>query len=186
MLGWLKDSYSFSKAPSSATDLDETKALAFQDGTFQIGAENSIGVDLKLYNDGIVAETRSSTEETDKFINDVLTSAAKRFNLSYRPDMIGRRLYLSELNVKCKNGLNSLDSRLKAFADKISPLVNGQVELCSIGFWAEEKASHAFSPFRFERKFNSPFSEHRYYSAAPLRTDDHLKLLDELENILAG
>jgi len=185
LLGWMKDSYNFSKVPSSAVDLDETKALAFLDGRFQISPENFIGVDLKLYNDGVVVDTWSSTKDSDKFIDEVLRSTAKQFDLVYSPEMIRKRLYLSELNVRCKSTLLSLNPKLKAFADKISRLVNGEVELCSIGFWAEQNTRAPFSPFRFERNLNAAFSEHRYYAASPLQTEDHLKLLDELENILA-
>jgi len=186
MLEWLKECYSFSKVPSSIDDLDETKALAFLNGSFQIIPENTISVDLRVYNDGVVADSRSSTKDSDKFIDEVLRSATKQFDLVYSPEMIRKRLYLSELNVRCKSTLQRLNPKLKAFGDKISPLVNGDVELCSIAFWAEQKTTAPFSLFRFERKLNAAFSEHRYFAAAPLQTDDHLKLLDELESILAG
>jgi len=185
LLSWLKECYNFLKIPSSLDDLDETKALAFLNGSFQTSPENIIGVDLKIYNDGVVVDTRSSTKDNDKFIDEMLSSAAKQFDLVYSPEMIRKRLYLSELNVRCKRTLQDLNPKLKAFTDKISQLVNGEVELCSIGFWAEQNTPAPLAPFRFERKLNAEFSEHRYYAAAPLQTDDHLKLLDELENILA-
>jgi hypothetical protein len=122
LLGWLKDSYNFSKVPSSSVDLDETKALAFLGGSFQVSPENLIGVDLKLYNDGVVVDTRSSTKDSDEFIHEMLTTAAKQFDLVYSPEMGRKRLYLSELNVRCKSTFQGLNPGLKTFTNKISRL----------------------------------------------------------------
>jgi hypothetical protein len=186
MLSWLKETYKFTKIPSSVDDLDETKALAFLNGGFQVSPENTIVVELKIYTDGFVADTRSSTKDTDRFIDDVLSSAAKQFDLVYRADIIRNKLYLSELNVRYKGSLQTLNPKMQAFTDKISHLINGKVELCGMGFWAEQKTSGPFSPFRFERKIDAPFSQQRYYSAAPLPTQEHLGLLEELEKVLSA
>ena len=112
LLGWLKETYGFSKVPSSAVDLDETKALAFIDGSFQISSGIFISVDLKIYNDGVVVDTRSSTKDGDEFIDQMLRSMTKQFDLPYSPELFRRRLYLSELNVTCKTTLQGLNPKL--------------------------------------------------------------------------
>jgi hypothetical protein len=184
-LDWLKDSYGFSKVPSSINDLDATKALAFLGGSFQVSTENSIDVELRIYTDGFVADTRSSTKDSNAFLDAVLKSAAKRFKLSYKPEIIRKRMYLSELNLKSdRASLSDQSAKLKAFADKLASVFSGQVQLSGIGFWTDHTTPTGFSVFRFERKINTAFSEHRYYSVASLQTDDHMKLLDELEDAL--
>lgn len=182
---WLREKYSFTKSPSSVDDLDETKALAFLDGIFQASASDVVAIDLKIYSDGFVVDSRSSTKVSDSFIEEVLTNAAKDLGLAYTSKLIQKKLYLSELNVSCKSALQTLNPKLSAFTNKISQLVNREVELASIGFWSEQKTPGQFFPFRFERKLNAAFSEDRYYSTAPLQTEDHLNLLDELEMILS-
>src|SRR5271166_1810709 len=184
-LPWLKESYNFSKFPSSQDDLDETKALAFLDGSFQASPKDTVSIDLRIYSDGFVVDSRSSTKVSDDFMDEVLTRVAGDFDLAYNPKIVRKKLYASELNVRCKRGLQTLNPKLKDFANKLSKLMHSQVELSSVAFWSEQRASTPFSPFRFERKLNADFSENRYYSAAPLQTEDHLKLLDELEMILA-
>ena len=62
LIEWLKAYYKFSKAPSSPDDIDPTKALAFLDGSFAANASRPIAVDLRMYTDGFVADTRSSTD----------------------------------------------------------------------------------------------------------------------------
>jgi hypothetical protein len=70
---WLKSLYHFSKYPSSMYDRDENGGLSFKVGGFQVQENQSVTVYLKVYTDGMVGETRSSTHDTDTFIEDVLT-----------------------------------------------------------------------------------------------------------------
>jgi hypothetical protein len=185
--GFLKNTYSFSKVPSSPSDLDETKALAFLGGRYPVTPGNFVDIDLKLYNDGFVADTRSSTRDTDAFIDDALKLAAKELGLNYRPEIIKKRIYLSELNLKSDRvSLDEQTVKLKAFADTLSSLFGGQVELSGIGFWTDHTSPPGFSSFRFERKLNTAFSENRYYSLASLQTEDHLRLLDQFEALLTN
>jgi hypothetical protein len=37
----------------------------------------------------------------------------------------------------------------------------------------------------FDRRSGAPFSQNRFFCAAPLRTEAHLKLLEELDGLLA-
>ena len=60
------------------------------------------------------------------------------------------------------------------------------MELSSLSFWWDYRSSDGRSPFQFERTPDIPFSERRYYSRAPLQTEDHLSLLNEFEDLLVG
>ncbi len=186
LIEWLKGAYGFGKVPSTIYDLDDTKALAFLNGQFQVKDELFLECDLRIYNDGVVADTRSSTKDTDALMKDLLTSAAKEFGLTYKPEIIHTRQYLSELNVRCIRPLQSLHPQLAAFATKLSSLTGSRnnFELTGILFTSESMPTLAMGPFRFERKLGVPLSENRYYSIAPLQTEEHFDLLEELESIL--
>ena len=186
LLEWLKDNYKFDKAPSSITDLDEkSKALAFERGQFQVKEEIFVDVALKIFSDGLVAESQSSTRDSEAFLEDVLKLAAKDFSLNYKPTMIRNKAYFSELNVESAKSLNGMHPKVAEFAAKISRLVGGREEkrfdFAAVGFWPNEFVPHG--PFRFERKLNTHPSENRYFSSAPFHTDDHLKILDEFESL---
>jgi hypothetical protein len=188
LLQWLADAYHFSKVPSSPTDLDESKALAFLGGSFQIREEVFIDVELRVYNDGFVGDTRSSTEDTDKFLEDVLQTFSKEFSLPVRPDLIRKKLYHSELNVKTDKSLSFLNLRLTNFAKELAEFIGVQpaaVEPAGITFWADFLGNPQSSDFRFERKLGIAFEMQRYWSKAPVQTSQHLKLLNTLEAILA-
>src|SRR5436190_9239630 len=79
---WLVERYRFAKAPAHPRDQEEN-AWAFLDGRFVTAASVPIDVTLKVYNDGIVAETRSSTDDSEAFLFDALTSAARELDLSF-------------------------------------------------------------------------------------------------------
>jgi hypothetical protein len=86
--------------------------------------------------------------------------------------------------------LNSLNPKLDSFTKRIASLIDGHshhsiaYETSGISFWTDPVLINSPTPFRFERVIDRPFAENRYYSVAPLQTDVHLEMLDELESIL--
>ncbi|MGH9790430.1 MAG: hypothetical protein ACRD5W_04400 [Candidatus Acidiferrales bacterium] len=180
LIYWMREKYSFQQAPKSGTDVDDTRALAFKLGTFR-----QVHVaDLKIYNDGVIATTISSTDDTDSFLEDALRSAATDFGLAYRPQTVARKLYQSELNVRSDKMLN-LNPKLPEFAAKISkvyPSGNVQFDFAGVGFWPDLIFTPlANMPFVFERKNNTLPQDRKYFSKAPLETKKHLALLEEFE-----
>jgi len=191
LLDWLKENYSFAKAPSSVGDVDPTtKGYKFEQGSFQAKEEIFISVDLEIYNDGIVGNSRSSTHDTDKFLEDMLENAARDFSLVYGHDIIRTKMYTSELTVRMESVLFNLNPKLVDIANNVS-------SLCGLSIPPFEMTGFSFStdlaisplkpaPFILERKAGAPFSEKRYYSKAPLHTDKHEEVLAGIEHILAG
>lgn len=190
LIEWLKIKYGFLKYPSSPNDFDDSGGLAFTDGSFQSEKDVAITLTLKIYADGLVADTRSSTRDTDAFLESMLSLAAQDFGLVYHPNMIQQKLYISELNVRPQHSLSGLNPRLQEFANRITSLSGIQdthmFEPASISFWPDPSLPIRLAQFQFERKLNTAFSEERYFSRAPLQTDDHLKLLEEFEDLLIG
>jgi hypothetical protein len=191
LLEWLQEEYHFAKAPKSLTDVDETEALAFSQGTFQVREEIFVDVELKVYRDGLVANTWSSTRETDVFLGNVLNSAAEEFSLAYKPEMVRRKMYLSEINVRSPKEIAAINPRLYQFANKIKTLLpsNGKTDFEPAGVMiapVQDMSPTSIAAFRFERKNGTSPDEHKFYSVAPLHTDDHLELLKDFEILLMG
>jgi hypothetical protein len=168
--------------------LNENKGLVLQDGEFQLREEIFIQVNLTIYLDGIVAETMSSTRNTDSFLEDALQLANKEFSLAYRPDIVRQKLYVSELNVRCDKQLDKIHWGLPRMASRISEMLPGPKKVAfqtaSIGFWVDPDSSRLnIPPFQFERKGGAPFDENRYWSRSALHTDDHFAILNEFESL---
>jgi hypothetical protein len=45
---------------------------------------------------------------------------------------------------------------------------------------------HALGRFSIQRRDNTPFSENKYFSDAPLPTDVHIRLLEEFETAISN
>jgi hypothetical protein len=183
--------YMFQVVPTKPDELDLTKGVLFRAGTFQ-NENRSIAFDLTVYNDGLVVDTRSSTNDSDLIIDEYLTWLSTEMGLAPYKGILKSKLYLSELWVQTDKALNSLNPKLDSFAKRLTTSIVGRshqplaFEASGIIFWTDPTVMvNPPGPFRFEREENAPFGEHRYYSSAPLQTDVHLKLLEELENILS-
>lgn len=191
MIPSIVDRYKFQIFPTKPEELDLSKGVKFIAGTFQKDPQHDIAVDLTIFNDGLVADTRSSTEDSDAFLNEYLTWIATEFGLVPYQEVLRSKAYLSELWVKTDKHLNSLNPKLENFAKRLTSLIAGHqnrpiaFETTGITFWTDPVSVNPPGAFRFERAENIPFGEHRYYSTAPLQTEKHVKLLNELETILS-
>jgi len=182
--------YKFSLFPTKPEELDLSKGIKFQLGSFQKNQQFEISIDLTIYNDGLLGDTRSSTEDSDAFLDDFLTYMAEEFDFVSYQNILRSKSYVSELWVQTDKSLNNLNPKLEKFAKKLTSLIEGHshhpiaFETYGIAFWTNPTITLPPGPFRFERAGEIPFTENRYYSVAPLQTEVHLELLMEFEKIL--
>lgn len=165
--------------------------LVFQRGNFETQEGVFVTITgLTIYDDGIVVDTASSTDDADQFAEDLLKSAAGLFKGAFEPETVRRKLYLSELIVRSKMMFESLHPAIATFAKKLpSTMAGGQPLPFGVGalsFWSEPNDAGQHRVFSIERQLGRAFSEHRFYSQAPLQTHTHFDLLEEFERLVLG
>jgi len=179
--------YDFRKYPEKPDEFDEGKGITFELGRWQDAVINR----LVLYNNGILVDTMSSTDNAEAMLKDALIWAAESFGLTYRPDMLNRKVYLSELMFRSEVPLESLNPALKGLCARLSSYMSEQentplaFEPVGIVFGFDTlKLKTTPAALRIERVIDTPFSEMKYFSVAPLPTAEHIKFLEDFEAAL--
>jgi hypothetical protein len=191
ILLWLGEKYSFQTFPKSLADRDEEKkGYLFKAGEFQ-STEGAITVNFSLFGDGVVAETWSSTENGDAFLEDVVRSAVSKFGLTYSPEMIIRKSYISELIVQLDHSPGDINPKIAKYCNMLNQIFArhniAPFEMTGMLFAPDVLATSYKPPgLLIERKQGAPFSANRYWSKSPFTTKEHLFALEEFENLLAG
>jgi len=187
---WLAEKYAFQTFPKSTTELDsDKKGYLFKAGAFQTD-EDAIIVNFSFFNDGVVAETWASTEKGDLFLDEVLRSVARKYGLTYRPEMI-RKQYVSELVVSLDHPLGNINPRIARFCQMMTDMFRRHnlppFEMTGMIF-ASDTSATAYKPpgFGVERKLGVPFADNRFWSRSPFTTGEHLRVLEEFEQMLAA
>ena len=181
--------YAFTVAPD-AKALVEAQAnnspLIFTDGIFDNGEER-ITVALMIYKDGVIADTRSSTDDSDAFITNLLTWITEEFALPAYDKIVRKKAYVGQLFVQFERSLNIINPAFekisKFLMDKGMRVGTTPIELAVLQLW-EDMPSTAQINFRLERASGTPFAENRYFSTSALSTTDHLSLLELCEREL--
>jgi hypothetical protein len=190
----MAERYKFLRVPTKIEDLTWDNGISFLSGSFNSQTHNDLFVDLFVYSNGLIADTRSNTDDSDWFLDDLLTWMFEDFNTAHYWDVLRSKLYLSELWIHTDRSLNVLNPKVEGFLHRLSSSVETVYDTAPIAFettgiiFGNDRtiAANSLSPFRFERAENAPFGENRYYSSAPLPTASHLELLEELESILVA
>jgi len=186
--------YNFQLFPTKPEELfgKDVIEIKFSGGNFKKAPKHNISVDLIIFNWGFVAETRSSTNDSDAFLDDLLTWASTQIKLVAYQEVIKSKAYVSELWIQTDKKLNTLNPKLDKLAKRITSLTKGHehhhiaYETSGILFSSDPVVVNPPGIFRFERIIDVPFSENRYYSAASLQTEAHITILEELEDILSS
>jgi hypothetical protein len=187
---WLGEKYAFQTFPKSVAEVDtEKKGFLFKTGEFQ-SDEGPITVNFSFFSDGVVAETWSSTENGDAFLEEVLRSAASKYGLVYRPEMIRSRTYISELVVQLDHSLGDINTKIARFCEALNGIFArhklAPFEMTGMKF-APDVLHTAYKPpgLFIERKQGEPFAANRFWSQSPFTTKEHLFALEEFEKLLA-
>lgn len=181
--------YDFHKVPEKLEEFDEAKGI-----TFAMGRSGEIAIDqLVIYTYGILLDTRTSTEKSKQLLEDVLEWVSKEHGLTFEPQMARRWQYTSNVTFYSDVMPLAFPKSLLELSGKISHAVGELMherlayEPVIITFdYDQLTRKHPLGSFTIQRRDNTPFSEGKYFSAAPLPTETHIKLLEEFEQSLVG
>ena len=178
--------YDFSNAPLSTGDLGSGKA-EFNHGIFEGNAIEA----LEIYNDGVIATSRSDTDFIDKFIDDFVTWLKEDHAHSVIETHAINKMYESFLLVETGRDIfkpfeayseivTMIESEIQESTDLKIPYHNYGLSLS-----ADQTRNPALKPmpFRLERKEGIDFSRRQFFATAPLKTQQHLKILGRLEKL---
>ena len=119
ILAPLVQRYNFINFPKTVEQLTGNE-FKFESGQFTGQAGEKIAVDLAVYNDGLVADTRSSTEDSDFFLHDFMTWLHEEHGLLKYETVVRKKVYVSELYVTCEQLLNNLNPGFMELRDEMS------------------------------------------------------------------
>jgi hypothetical protein len=172
------------------------KGLRFETGRFKVGKSTENIQDLVIYNDGLLV-TAYSTDIAESFLTDFFTWGEAALGFRVLESSFRKRIFLSEMVV----GFDQLaDSALRDF-ERLSKLFQDALQLtykiafppihliafkCDFGSSQAPPDYQMLSPLSFERRLNHSLEENVFLCAAPLRTNDHIALLEQFESFLAG
>jgi hypothetical protein len=181
--------YRFAKAPKNLLDVDEQKGLSFKAGTFLSSKGVPMLINFTIHTDGVVADTMSSTDVSTEFLVELTSWINQDYRLVLPRDV--KKAYVSQMDVECETPLTNLNPRLIEFLKSIESRVKPSdgkfrpFDVAGLSFWTEDATKlGAPAVFKFERKFQAPFSANHYFSQAPIETREHLDLLNEFEHLL--
>jgi hypothetical protein len=160
----------------------------FQTGVIELGGIVIPITGLEIYNDGIIVTT-SNTDDSDTVFDDFAGWAIQTFNLREPTTKIPRR-HASNVVVDFDVSLSSfirnfeLISKLISSAFATTTGISHDLHVARLSIGADPATSRVAqvqSTLTLEPRGGQPFTSNRYFSGAPLRTQEHLDLLGALE-----
>jgi len=183
LLPSLIEDYKFKTYSKPGEDL--SKGIKLMNGEFVKEDGTVLMLNVTIFTDAIAADTYSSTEDSEDFLNTALSDLPE-LGFAYDPEMIRRKVYVSQVNVKCSRPLRALNPGLTEFAGRVTSAVGGTVfDMAAIELWPDQTQAFRPANFSFQRRIGDPPDSNRYWSQAAVPTDKHLELLEQLEALLS-
>jgi hypothetical protein len=185
----LVERYAFVARPLNIPDAVANGAK-FNHGRLQTHNRTVIVSEIGVYHDGIIVDSLN-TDDAEFIMQDLLEWARTTF--AFRPilTVIPRR-FTSSVTVQFDEpiepklrGLSAI-TKYMAAAFKESYGDDIDVSLLRIALNADPLTVPPLrnTQFLIERRIQRPYSENRYHCIAPLRTEDHIALLENIERAL--
>lgn len=184
-----EDRYGFVQGPRTVEQFDMSKGVAFLHGQFE---RRALIDKCTLFTDGMIVETRTGTEEADKFIDDAIEWVVKTMS-DPPPEFTDLgRAYVSKLEISMDASIGKAVDRFNEFGRDISATITQYgnptppLEFASLALNCDitKIVGRAPGPFLFERRAEKSYEENVYFSSASLKTLDHLVYLERMEKML--
>lgn len=183
----LAKKFNFQIYPTKPEDFDETKGVRFAEGKFAEGTVDQV----QIFTHGLLLDTRISTDVSEKLLYDTLVWAKSELGLHFDERMIKRKGYGSQLTFESEMRMSKLNPTVGKISEAISSKLSGAMgqavtyEPTALLFNLDQSVTKlAPGVFSIERRAEVPFSDKKYFSNAPLETQDHIDILKAFETYL--
>jgi hypothetical protein len=184
--------YEFRHPPANPTreDIDKN-GLKFAGGQMVCDGRAVNIIEFTVFNDGIVAVS-ASTENAEAFLNDIYSFLVSEFGFRMITSNV-KKIMLSTVVVEFMTSLTGLVRGHKVEKDVIAEHLNAvdgtdfPLELARVDFVLNadpESRPPTVPRLLIEKRANTQFSQHRYFSSAPVHTTNHLMILEKIERSL--
>ena len=178
--------FSFAKRPTKLEDVDFQKGIEFIEGSF-----GDLRIDkIAVFLNGIVIDTRSSTEDSERVLSEILALIHEAFGAKIKP---ARQTFASHIVFRSGMRLSSLNPVLPKIAEVLTEQSSADLrhpftfEPTAVLFNIDSsQVKIAPQMFSIERRADIPFAENTYFSGAPLRTKEHIELLKRFESAITA
>jgi hypothetical protein len=143
----------------------------------------------------VLAEGNAPTEEIDAFLDDVLSWGRIETGSGAFEEPTLRRAYVSQLEIELDVALGGAFSEFMKLGKYITDTVRGygqntqQFELSSLSLHCDLlnlEPPKPGVPFVFARREGKRYDDGIYFASAPLKTSDHLHVLEEFRTLLTS
>ena len=180
----LVERYSFAGAPQSLAELTGNR-IEFSHGVFEDTAIEK----LEIYSDGVAISAKSNSNLIEAFLEDLVMWLEHDLAMTRVKSRSVTRFYDSEIIVELDprvlNVLEPLSNVSTAVSNMILENTGLEVDYSALGFAfsCEQVSMKGMTPssFRIERRLASEFKLNQFVAQAPLKTDQHLELLETIE-----
>jgi hypothetical protein len=185
--------YKFAKRPDLTLPKEELQkvGLKFEHGLYVHSDREANITSFTIFTDGVVIDA-PTTDDAELFWVDIcqwLLADRKFRDFVTAP----RRRFVSQVIVEFDRPLSDLIRQFglitQTLSDKLSEIYNTRVPMGLARIDLEfdhlgENSALVIPRFVIERRKNIAFSRERYFCIAPLRTNDHLHVLGEIEKTI--
>jgi hypothetical protein len=187
-LGKIQRRYEFLKTPDPTMTREDVvkQGYKFSTGQIILSGKKTVVIEFAIYNDGIVADARNS-EIAEAFLDDIIQFMQTEFEFrkfSSEP----RRYFHNQLVVEFEKPLGRLIPTFDKISRTISQFLgpDDAMNFARIDFQADKTGKSAVPPkLVIERRLGISFDKERYFSSAPIRTQEHVAVLEELERSIS-
>ena len=184
----IRERYKFVSSPdmsSSRAELEQT-GIVFERGVHETAAGQVAINRLSVHNDGVVVRS-NRTEHAEAFFNDVTSWLIEEHECR---QVRQKPLYVSEIVVDFEAPVANMINNSKEIVNLLLSHVDKRREVKAAAFSAlsfefATKDSMAAAKFLIERRVGTTVDDERYFCSAPLTTERHLEVLQEIERLFS-
>lgn len=185
LINGIREKYGFIQVPLTVDDLDFKKGVTFLQGYYKGKIINK----LQIYENGLLCEANEDNSLIDEFLGELFAWAKHVHKLPMRET--GVRAYLSQMEVISAIDIGAVFSKvapiggllaeaLKAYGQ---PVQEYKISGLKMHYDSMALPVPRAPEFAFERRAGELYSANEFFTSAPVRTGDHLQILEALEKV---